>query len=367
MPSSLERRMTDAHSKLAERMSDGEWAYKAMRFVVAFLIIFYGFGKLNGAQFTTLSSELDKPMGQVSGFWLTWYYFGYSPIYGNFIGIVQIVGGVLLMFRKTTLLGSCLLLPVVTNIILIDIFYRIDLVAPLVAIIMEIALVGILAFHKRELLEVFWSKQNSVFPGQSSTKSRVFGKYAIRALMIAVPAVFTYWVANYNNRLPTPIDGAWEVVSASPQNAATGEALADIFFERNRSSLCVFKRKDGSYEQHHFEVDRNNRTLTIWDRWLQKGNKIFEGTYELSGDELRVSGRFDKSREETILVLRRRNMIHEATRKRHETEALGLSAFVLFRGALLSCWQSHYFEVSFRNLWPRGLSILAFDAFTGNY
>ena len=320
--SRLERRITDAHSKLAERLLTGEPAYRALRFVVSFFIILYGFAKLNGSQFTILASELDKPMGQVSGFWLTWYYFGYSPIYGNFIGLMQIVGGVLLMFRKTTLLGSCLLFPIITNIILIDIFYGIDLDALLAAFIMEFCLVVILAFHKQELLEVFWSKQNTVFPGQSSARYRVFGKYAIRALMIAVPAVFTYWVANHTNRLPTPIDGPWDVVSVSPQNESNGNAPTIIFFERNRAFMCVFKRRDGSYEQHHFEVDENKRTITIWNEWLRKGNEIFAGTYELSGAELRLRGKFVKSPEETILVLRKRDTIHEATRKRHETRLL---------------------------------------------
>jgi len=299
--------LTDAHSKLAESLIQKKWVYQALRFFVSSFIILYGFAKLNGSQFTILASELDKPMGQVSGFWLTWYYFGYSPVYGNFLGLVQILGGVLLMFRKTTLLGSCILFPVVTNIILIDIFYRIDLGALLIAFLMDFALIGILTFHRHELLEVFWSKQNNVFPGQSSAKSRVLGKYAIRALMIATPAIFTYWVANYNNRLPTPIDGAWAVVSISPQNAATSDALVDIFFERNRASLCVFKHKDGSYEWHHFEVDEPRRTITIWQEWLRKGNKIFAGTYELSGDELRLSGKFVNSSDETILVLGRQN------------------------------------------------------------
>src|SRR5947209_5464086 len=115
--------------------------YIASRSVASFLILFYGFAKLNGSQFTVLASELDKPLGQVSGFWLTWYYFGYSPIYGNIIALVQILGGVLLMFRKTTLLGSCLLLPIITNIILVDIFYRIDWGALLIALIIEATLI----------------------------------------------------------------------------------------------------------------------------------------------------------------------------------------------------------------------------------
>ncbi|HVG28165.1 MAG TPA: hypothetical protein VM864_00445 [Pyrinomonadaceae bacterium] len=116
-------------------------SYTAARFVASFLMVLYRFGKLSGAQFTILASELDKPMGHVSGFWLTWYYFGYSPIYGNLIGIVQVLGGILLMFRKTTLLGSCILLPVVSNIILVDVFYGIDPGALLVALLIEVALI----------------------------------------------------------------------------------------------------------------------------------------------------------------------------------------------------------------------------------
>jgi hypothetical protein len=55
----------------------------AVRWVAVVLCIVYGFAKLTGAQFTILDSELTRPLGQVSGFWLTWYYFGFSPIYGS--------------------------------------------------------------------------------------------------------------------------------------------------------------------------------------------------------------------------------------------------------------------------------------------
>jgi len=50
-------------------------------------------------------------MGEVSGFWLTWYYFGYSPVYGTVIALVQIAGGVLLVLPRTSLLAALVLLP----------------------------------------------------------------------------------------------------------------------------------------------------------------------------------------------------------------------------------------------------------------
>src|SRR4030095_15569790 len=276
--------------------------YTASRFVASFLILLYGFAKLNASQFTILASELDKPMREVNGFWLTWYYFGYSSIYGNFIALAQITGGILLMFRRTTLLGSCILLPVITNIILVDIFYGIDHGAVLVALIIEAALIIILALHKEELVEVFWRKQNSLLASGSSAKLKVYGTYALRVLMILIPAIFTYWVANYNNRLPTPIDGAWTVVETSPNNESSSNELTAIFFERNRAYLCVFKRKDGTYEWHHFEIDSIKGTIGMWDQWLRKGAQIFDGTYEISNDGLRLKGRFANSSAESLLV-----------------------------------------------------------------
>ena|ERR1035438_1263829 len=96
---------------------------RLVRYAAALVILIYAFAKLNGSQFTILDSELDKPMGHVSGFWLTWYYFGFSPFYGTFLALVQIAGALFLTFRRTALLGACILAPMLANIILIDIFW----------------------------------------------------------------------------------------------------------------------------------------------------------------------------------------------------------------------------------------------------
>ena len=276
-----------------------------LRYAVAFLVITYGFAKLNGSQFTILDSELDKPMGDVSGFWLTWYYFGYSKFYGNLIAVAQVIGGVLLMFPRTTLLGGCLLLPIIANIILVDVFYAIDLGALLVALFIEVALLIILTPHAKELYDLFWVKQKSLVQTKRSPGMATIGKYIIRVLLIVLPAIFTYWVANFNNRFPTPIDGTWDVVEVSPNLERADDVPAVVFFERNRAHLCVFKGRDGSYEGHHFEVNANERTIAIWEHWLQKGPKIFDGTYDISEQRLRLNGR-DAHQAEVGLVLRRR-------------------------------------------------------------
>lgn len=277
-----------------------------LRYVVALLVIFYGFAKLNGSQFTILDSELDKPLGQVRGFWLTWHYFGYSKFYGNLIALAQVMGGVLLMFRRTTLLGSCLLLPIITNIILIDIFYAIDLGPLLAALFIEVALLIIIRPHVPELYDLFWVKQKRLHPAKPSAGIATIGKYAGRALLIVLPAISTYWIANYNNRLPTLLDGTWDVVEVSSNLETTTRVPSVIFFERNRAYLCVFKHRDGSYQWHHFELNPAEQTITIWQQWLQKGTKIYDGHYEISGTRLLLKNRLANRDEDSVMTLRKR-------------------------------------------------------------
>jgi hypothetical protein len=71
------------------------------------VVLLYGFAKLNGSQFSVLDSEMDKPTGTPGGVWVPWYYLGHSTVYGSIIALAQIVGSVLLTFRRTSLPARC--------------------------------------------------------------------------------------------------------------------------------------------------------------------------------------------------------------------------------------------------------------------
>jgi hypothetical protein len=281
----------------------GEWAYIILRYGLALFLLLYGFAKLTGAQFTILDSELDKRMGHVSGFWLTWYYFSFSKIYGTIIALVQIAGAVLLMFRRTTLLAAFLLLPVLANIVLIDVFYGIDLSGTLMAAILLVALLVLLAYHKNELIQLFWVRQNTVFPSAPGSFGQMITQWATRIVLILACATFAYWVANYNNRAPTPIDGVWHLIRVEP--ASSGEGLpATIFFERNRAHLCVFKYGEDHYRWHDFRLDSRAHAIEIWQDWQTKGANIFSGHYELYLDRLTLTGTLREGASATLVLER---------------------------------------------------------------
>ncbi|HEX8430448.1 MAG TPA: hypothetical protein VF625_04140 [Longimicrobium sp.] len=254
-----------------------------LRYFVAFLFIMYGFAKLMGSQFTILDSELDRPMGEVSGFWLTWYYFGYSPVYGSLLALAQIGSGLLLTFRRTTLLGAAILFGIASNIVLIDVFYGVDLGATVTAIILWVCLLVMLGYYRTRLLAVFWGARR---PARSAR--RRYAAHAVRGTMVLFAVAATYYLANFNNRRPTPLDGTWDVAEA---RGFPGESQPSrIYFEHNRAFMTVFQYP-GARVTHHFEVDPRRRTIQIWRDWLTRGDVVFGGTYTLSGDRLELQGR----------------------------------------------------------------------------
>ena len=264
--------------------------YDFCRYFVAFLIITYGWAKLMGSQFTVLDSELDKPMKMVSGFWLTWYYFGYSFFYGNLLGILQIVCGFLLLYRKTVLLATCVLFGILGKIILIDIFYGVDLGALLTAFFIELGVIVILSFHRKELLDLFWTSQNSVFKAaKNSNKVRLIKIALVAAFVILPPTALTI--------LPIIIIGFRQKLtelgkSSVPQfqSPATDKPLTKIYFEHNRAFMTVFKFGDDKWKTHNFEIKPETKEINIWEKWLNKDKEIFVGKYQLTNEKLILDG-----------------------------------------------------------------------------
>ena len=94
-----------------------------LRYGIALDLAMFGFQKLFRLQFVVPMAMQDQPGSRLTGEELTWTYFGHSYAFACAIGLFQIVGSVLLMYRRTKLIGVFTLLPVMLNICLLNIFY----------------------------------------------------------------------------------------------------------------------------------------------------------------------------------------------------------------------------------------------------
>ncbi|SFN13101.1 DoxX protein [Chryseobacterium oleae] len=90
-----------------------QWIIIHLRYLVGFAFFPSGLTKLLGNRFTVLS--IDTPIGY---FFEAMYQTGF---YWNFLGLSQIVAGILLMTQRFALLGALLFLAILTNIWIITI------------------------------------------------------------------------------------------------------------------------------------------------------------------------------------------------------------------------------------------------------
>ncbi len=130
-----------------------------LRYICALLLYFYGVSKLTGHQLVVPAWVAQKPIGSLDGYTLTWYYFGYSHAYKYILGFLQVFAASLLLFRKTALLAAALMVPIMVNIILINIFYTIGPGAENTAVFILGSML-LLLWHEREAFyETLWVSQ----------------------------------------------------------------------------------------------------------------------------------------------------------------------------------------------------------------
>ncbi|MFL6201531.1 MAG: hypothetical protein ACJ76J_20350 [Thermoanaerobaculia bacterium] len=113
----LDRRRADY-----ARLHEGLRVY--VRFALAAVIIGYGAYKVIPEQFgTPFPSDLLQPIGESSPMKLLWTFMGASIPYVIFTGAAEMLGGLLLVARRTTLLGALVCIGVLSNVVMLNFSY----------------------------------------------------------------------------------------------------------------------------------------------------------------------------------------------------------------------------------------------------
>jgi hypothetical protein len=95
-----------------------------VRLVLALQMISYGTAKVLPLQFGTLTpSRLVAPVGEIPPMGLLWTFMAASTAYTFFGGAAELLGGLLLVFRRTTLLGAMVTAGVMTQVVMLNYCY----------------------------------------------------------------------------------------------------------------------------------------------------------------------------------------------------------------------------------------------------
>lgn len=121
----------------------------AISWVVVFGMFIYGGGKI--LQFDG-ASQLDKPVSELTGMQLMWAFYGYSKVYALTLGFFEILGGLLLLIKRTRLIGCFLISAILVNVILQDIYFGVHLGALKAAILYQSLIVIVLWLNREKLI-----------------------------------------------------------------------------------------------------------------------------------------------------------------------------------------------------------------------
>ncbi|WP_412984672.1 hypothetical protein [Pontimicrobium sp. IMCC45349] len=161
------------------------------RFYVFFFLAAYGLGKAIGGQFYTpdlIPTHIESmPIKQIPNFELAWVFMGRSYGYVLFIGVCQIVGATLLLFNRTKLIGTLILIPIMVNVIVFDIFFLDKYGALASAILYLLMLIVILYINKPKIINVIKTLTHFDGTQKTSIKEKII-KYSY--VLIIILAVF---------------------------------------------------------------------------------------------------------------------------------------------------------------------------------
>ncbi|WP_405397772.1 DoxX family protein [Maribacter sp. Asnod2-G09] len=125
-----------------------------LRYHIGLTLILYGLSKVFLLQFGTMDIDsLETAIGEHNGMNLVWAFMSYSKFYGITAGLIEVVGGLLLLFRRTTSLGAFLLLIAMTNVVLMDIGY--DVIVKMFAIHLLLMIVFLMWDDLKRLYDFF--------------------------------------------------------------------------------------------------------------------------------------------------------------------------------------------------------------------
>jgi len=172
-----------------------------LRYHVGFTLILYGLAKVLLLQFGTFNiSNLETPIGELSGMRYLWNFMSYSKFYTIISGLIEVIGGGFLLFRKTSLLGAFILFVAMANVVLLDIGY--DVRVKMFAIHLFLMTLLLMSDHLKGLIRFFITNKPTTpqkfLPFLVTSKSKKIG-YAFKAILLTYFIVTT--IGEYKMRL----------------------------------------------------------------------------------------------------------------------------------------------------------------------
>jgi hypothetical protein len=230
-----------------------------------------------------------------------WSSIGSSPAYEVFTGCAEMLGGLLLIFPRTTMLGALVCLADLTQVLMLNMTY--DVPVKLFSFHLLLMAMFLLAPEFSRLADFFlWNR-----PVGPSNEKQLFGTSRANRIALAVQIILGIWLVGTNaysswdgwhtyggGRPKSPFYGIWNVDQLSIDGQFRSPLLNDydrwrraIFDQPNR---MAFQRMDDSYARFGAEINGNTLALSKDDDQNWKANFYCQ---RVAQDQMTMDGNMD--------------------------------------------------------------------------
>ncbi len=245
-----------------------------VRYFLAGTLLEYGWDKVFPVQMPKPNpTRLMETFGESSPMGLLWTFIGASSAYEILGGVIEVLGGFFLLWRRTVLLGAIISAAVMANVVALNFCY--DVPVKLFSshlLLMAIYLIAPHAARLSAVLVLNLPAQPKVLRPIPITRRwlrrTLLGiKTCVVALFVVAPVVEAYQYASESIWAPPkPWDGTYRVESLS-SNGVENRLLADS--ERwlkvgiDSSGRTAIRRADGTIKAYSINFDTTNHTASI--------------------------------------------------------------------------------------------------------
>ena len=282
-----------------------KWFRLFIRFALAGAMFEYGLTKLIPTQFPPPSLEtLVTPVGDLTLSRLLWTSIGASPPYEMFTGCVEILGGLLLLVPRTTMLGALVSFAAMTQVFVLNMTYDIGL--KLVSFHLIVLAIFLITPDARRLWDFFLrnraveaSSATPLFQTPSANRIALVAQLAFGIYMVGIYAYlnWSFWQGAGGGSPRSALYGIWNVEELAVDGQIRAPYLNDydrrwrrVVFDE--PSKVTFQRTDDSFARYGASIDPYGKTiaLTTGNSKTWKAGFRFERPAE---DRLTLEGEMD--------------------------------------------------------------------------